>query len=210
MIEIATKAIMGEKLSYDPAKPIRHLGVKSPQFSFARLAGADPITSVEMASTGEVACLGKDVNSAFMKALIAAGVKLPTTHILLSLGGKENKEKFTQHTTYLHELGFTLYGTHHTTEYFQKEGIPITMLHKIRESTEPNIRTYIDNKTLELIINVSDATSGSPITDGYRIRRKAADRDITLITNLQLAKQFVEMLRTTKLEELQIKAWNDY
>ncbi len=210
MIKIATQCIMGQELPYQEISQLSYLGIKSPQFSFARLAGADPVTSVEMASTGEVACLGKDVNSAFMKALLAAGVKLPQKHILLSLGGMENKEKFKEHATHLNEMGFTLYGTHHTTEYFQSLGIPITMLHKVRETTEPNIGTFIDNRTLELIINVSDATNGNATTDGYRIRRKAADRGVTLITNLQLAKQFVDMLRTTKLDELQIKAWNDY
>ncbi len=210
LIELATRAMMGEEISWQKNESQRNVGVKSPQFSFSRLTGADPMLTVEMSSTGEVACLGDDVHEAFLKALIAAGFRLPDRNILISLGGEENKEKFAEHAAKLKELGYSLFATHHTSEFLKEKGVGNTMLHKVSEEKTPNIKDYLNRDAIDLIINVPQEYSESEMSDGYFIRRKAADFAIPLITNLQLAKLFVEAISSKKMEGLGIKAWNEY
>jgi len=209
MIEIATKAMLGK---YVRAKAIdlNHVGIKSPQFSFSRLTGADPISTVEMASTGEVACLGADVNEAFLKALLAAGFKLPENNVLLSLGGEVNKQKFLESAKKLKDMGYNIFATHKTSIFLKENNIENTMLHKIGENTSPNIKEYLNKESLDLIINLPTDYTESELADGYIIRRKAADFAIPLITNRQLARLFVNALSSKRMEDLEIKAWNDY
>ena len=210
MIETATRAIMQEKIPVSENGEIRHLGVKSPWFSFSRMTGADPVLSVEMISTGEVACLGQDLHEAFLKALLAAGFKLPEKNVLLSLGGDSNKEKFIEHARKLAGMGYKLYATLNTSKMLEKNGIDSVMLHKVREDASPNIKEYLTRDKLDVIINVPETRANQEATDGYLIRRKAADFGIPLITNLQLAKLFVESISAKKTEDLEVKAWDEY
>ena len=210
MIEIATRAIMQEEIPAPESGEIRHLGVKSPWFSFSMMTGADPVLSVEMISTGEVACLGEDLHEAFLKALLAAGFKLPEKNVLLSLGGDLNKEKFLGHARKLEVLGYKLYATPNTSGLLKRNGVENVMLHKVREDASPNIKEYLTKAKLDLIINVSESRTKQEVTDGYLIRRKAADFGIPLITNLQLAKLFVESIAAKKMEDLEVKAWDEY
>ncbi len=210
LIEIATKVIMGKEIGRQNNEKQSHVGVKSPQFSFSRLTGADPVLTVEMSSTGEVACLGESVHEAFLKALIAAGFRLPDKNILVSLGGSENKKKFAEHARKLKELGYSLFATQNTSLFLKDRGIENTMLHKVYEDKTPNIKEYLNKASLNLIINIPEKYTESEMSDGYFIRRKAADFAIPLITNLQLAKLFVEAISSKKTEELEIKAWNEY
>ncbi len=210
MIEIATKAIMGLGIEKVSDEKQSHVGVKSPQFSFSRLTGADPMLTVEMSSTGEVACLGTSVHEAFLKALLAAGFRLPEKNILVSLGGDENKEKFAEHARKLKELGYSIFATYNTSLFLKEKGVDNTMLHKVHEDKSPNIKDYLNKDRIDLIINVPGSHTESELSDGYFIRRKAADFAIPLITNLQLAKLFVEAISSKKTEELEIKAWNEY
>ncbi len=210
MIEIATKAMLGlDTGKINDEKP-SHFGVKSPQFSFSRLTGADPMLTVEMSSTGEVACLGNSIHEAFLKALVAAGFRLPEKNILLSLGGNENKEKFAEHARKLKELGYSIFATENTSVFLKEKGVENTMLHKVHEDKSPNIKGYLNKDKIDLIINIPGDYTESELSDGYFIRRKAADFAIPLITNLQLAKLLVEAISSRKPGELEIKAWDEY
>ncbi len=217
--ELATKAVLGIETGSSGTKKINaadgisYVGVKSPQFSFTRLKGADPLTTVEMASTGEVACLGATTYDAFLKAIMAAGFKLPEKNILLSVGGDEAKVKFLPYAKKLHELGYNLFATEHTELFLEKNGIPATMLHKVSEEKSPNILEYISGscgEKLQLAINIPASFTKKELDDEYTIRRRAADYGIPLITNLQLARLFAEAITAVKLEELEVKAWDEY
>ncbi len=215
--EIATKAILGIESGngkiVDAANGISCVGVKSPQFSFTRLKGADPLTTVEMASTGEVACLGANTYDAFLKAIMAAGFKLPEKNILISIGGDEAKVKFLPYAKKLSALGFSLFATEHTELFLERNGVPATMLHKVSEEKSPNILEYLsgsNGKKLHLVINIPAAFTKKELDDEYVIRRKAADYSIPLITNLQLARLLAEAMDAAKPEELEVKAWDEY
>ncbi len=217
--ELATKAVLGIETGSSGTKKINaadgisYVGVKSPQFSFTRLKGADPLTTVEMASTGEVACLGATTYDAFLKAIMAAGFKLPEKNILISIGGDEAKVKFLPYAKKLHELGYSLFATEHTELFLEKNGIPATMLHKVSEEKSPNILEYIsgsNEKKLHLVINIPVSFTKKELDDEYIIRRTAADYGIPLITNLQLARLFAEAIAAVKPDELEVKAWDEY
>ena len=163
-----------------------------------------------MASTGEVACLGKDVHDAFLKSLLASGYKVPRENILISLGGRENKEKFLDSAGKLASMGYKLFATPKTSEFLEKSGIPNFMVHKISERKSPNIRDCLKKNRLDMIINIPENYAHKEMTDGYFIRRKAADLGIPLITNRQLAKLFTDSIASKKAEDLEIKAWDEY
>lgn len=212
-IELATKAIVGKKLPKMPSTlDIDYVGVKAPQFSFSRLVGADPVITVEMASTGEVACLGYDLYEAFLKALISTGMAMPTKKaVLISISGDEQRYRFLEPAKILHELGFKIYATYATSKFLEEHEISNTFLHKIHEKdTTPNIREYIAKDKIDLVINVPEKYSKEELDDEYAIRRKAVDHGIPLFTNLQLAKLFVESIKRMNIDELEVKPWNEY
>jgi len=215
LIEIATKAILGKKT---PANNQTHfldadfVGVKVPQFSFSRLKEVDPVLRVEMASTGEVACLGEDVEEAYLKAFLATDQKLPKKTVLLSLGGEENKIKFLDEARLLSQIGLKIFATRKTAEFLIKNQIPAKILYKIHEIKEPNIATFLAKKKLDLVININDQgyQPKDIIEDDYKIRRLTVDFGIPLITNLQAAKIFVQALFQKKEKELLIKSYSEY
>jgi len=215
LIKIATLALIKKKTNI--RKDARFLdanfvGVKVPQFSFSRLKGVDPILRVEMASTGEVACLGEDIEEAYLKAIIATEQKLPKRNILLSLGGEENKIRFQEEAKLLYKMGFKIYATQKTAEFLNQRKIPAEKLYKIHERKEPNIATYLAQKKLELVININDqGYKPKNITeDDYKIRRATVDFGIPLITNLQEAKLFARALFLKKKKDLKVKSYQDY
>jgi len=215
LIEIATKAILGKKT---PANSHTHfldadfVGVKFPQFSFSRLKEVDPVLRVEMASTGEVACLGEDVEEAYLKAILATDQKLPKKTVLLSLGGEENKIKFLDEAKLLFQMGLKIFATRKTAEFLIKNQIPAKMLYKIHEIKEPNIATFLAKKKLDLVININDQgyQPKDIVEDDYKIRRLTVDFGIPLITNLQAAKIFVQALFQKKEKELLVKSYTEY
>ncbi len=214
MAEIACMAIMDLPVKQigDIGSGISHVGVKSPQFSFRRLKGADPIATVEMASTGEVACIGPNVYDAYLKAIVAAGSKIPNSNVLISIGGEEGKLKFLPFAKSLAGMGFSLFATEHTGEFLARHGVDATILYKVHEDRSPNILDYLNGSSrekLDLVINVPSSFTPEQLDDEYTIRRKAADFGIPLITNLQLARMLVESLSSMK-KEYDISAWNEY
>jgi carbamoyl-phosphate synthase large subunit len=187
-----------------------HVGVKAPQFSFSRLKGADPVSGVEMASTGEVACFGDDMYEAFLKAMISVGFRMPKKNILVSIGKIEDKAGFLGSARKLVDSGYKLFATEGTSEFLTEHGVENTMLYKIRTKQEPNLLTAITEKKIDLVINLPKSYSREEVTDGYLIRRKAIDYNIPLLTNLQVAETVVQALQMYTQDDLKIKDWSEY
>ena len=212
LIDIATRAIMGKKISKSEISSfdLDYVGVKSPQFSFTRLKGSDPVLGVEMASTGEVACIGDNFEEAFLKSLLSIGFRIPNKSILLSTGSSRNKADFIEETKILAGLGYQFYATGGTAKYMRENDIEVQTLHWPLEDMEPNAITYLAEGKIDLVINIPKNAERTELTNGYLIRRKAVDHNIPLITNLQLAKRFVKALHSHGVDELKVKSWDEY
>jgi carbamoyl-phosphate synthase large subunit len=211
-VDLSTKIILNKSVprinrsSFD----LDYVGIKAPQFSFTRLKGSDPILGVEMVSTGEVACLGDDFNEAFLKSLISVGYTIPNKTILLSTGPIENKAEFLKSTRMLKQLGFKFYATKGTSEFLKTNGIKSQVLLWPLDNSEPNTLTYIADKKIDLVINIPKNYEKEELDNDYLIRRKSIDFNIPLITNIQLAKRFVEAIYENSLKDLNIKSWDEY
>jgi len=211
-IEKATKVIMGfpvQKVNGCIAD-VEYVGVKAPQFSFTRVEAADPTLGVEMASTGEVACLGRDFEEAFLKALLAVGYHLAVQSVLLSAGRLEEKAAFLASARALKQLGVKLYATKGTADFLASASIESTTLHWPLEEKSPNAVEYIVNRKIDLVINIPKNYQPEELTNDYTIRRGAVDFGVPLITNIQLAQRFVESMARKKLVDLEIKSWAEY
>jgi carbamoyl-phosphate synthase large subunit len=211
-IDLATKIMMGkcvpriDRSAFD----LDYVGVKASQFSFMRLKGSDPVLGVEMASTGEVACLGDDFNEAFLKSLLSVEFMLPQKTILLSTGPVDSKADFLSSTKTLQAMGYRFYATKGTADFMKDNDIQADVLYWPSEEKEPNTLTYISEGKIDLVINIPKNIEREELDNDYLIRRKAVDFNIPLITNLQLAKRFVEALSRTSVDDLKIKSWNEY
>jgi len=217
LLKLAAHVILGGKIPEDLVKHSipPYDCVKVPQFSFMRLDGADPILGVEMVSTGEVACIGEDFPDALVKSLIAAEFTVPLSpgNILITVAGSELKEEIVPAAKQLQKIGHKLYATPHTAEVLASNGVGSLVLHKVSEpDKKPNILDFILNRELDLVINIPQAFEESidpTITeDEYKIRRKAVEFNIPVITNMQLAQSVVEAL--TYLYERGIHNLHDY
>ena len=195
-IDIATRVIVGKSVprESDPSLNLDYVGVKAPQFSFMRLDGADPTLGVEMASTGEVGCLGDDFEEAFLKALLSVGYRLPVHSILLSTGPVESKAAFIKSARILSDIGVTLYATRGTADFLKASGIDSIVLHWPLEKDSPNALEYLQTGKIDLVINIPKTFQEEELTNDYLIRRRAVDLGIPLITNIQFAQRFVESI----------------
>ncbi len=211
-IDLATRALVDEPVTKPERSfvDLEYVGVKAPQFSFTRLQGADPTLGVEMASTGEVGCLGDDFNEAFLKALIAVGFRLPIRTILISTGPLENKAEFVASARLLRDLGVRIYSTEGTSKFMKQYGIDTEILHWPLEKKRPNALEFIAERKLDLVINIPKNYQEEELTNDYLIRRQAVDYGIPLITNLQLANRFVEALAYKDAGSLRVKSWSEY
>jgi carbamoyl-phosphate synthase large subunit len=189
---------------------LNYVGVKAPQFSFSRLKGADPVLGVEMASTGEVACLGEDVHEAYLKAILSTGFTLPRKTILLTIGGEESKHRFLGAARTLAGRGFRIFATDRTSAYLKANGIANTRLFKVHEKRRPNIRDYIAGRKIDLVISVPNPAKRVEFNSAYRLRRLAVDFSIPILINLQAADLFVQALASKKPSDLQVKHWAEY
>ncbi|MEM4267257.1 MAG: carbamoyl-phosphate synthase (glutamine-hydrolyzing) large subunit [Candidatus Woesearchaeota archaeon] len=210
-IDLAVRAMLSKKVRYGISTlDMDYVGVKSPQFSFTRLKMADPIIGVEMASTGEVACLGDNLNSAFLKSILATGLQLPKKNVLLSISDEENKFRLLDSIKKLYAMGFNLFATEHTFEFLRKNGLVCQMVLKAHNTQKENALTMIEKKQLDFVIMIPDHGKREAVTDGYLIRRKAVDHAVPLLTDTSLTKLFVDAISKTRLEDLEIKAWDEY
>ncbi len=211
-IDAATRVMMGRPSKMDNRSflDLDYVGVKAPHFSFTRLEGADPTLGVEMASTGEVACLGWDFDEAFLKALIAVGFRLPITSALLSTGPIESKAAFQDSAHRLVKLGVELYATQGTADFLASKGIQTKVLRWPLDGGEPNVIDYIKERRLDLVINIPKHFQKEELTNDYIIRRTAVDFGIPLITNRQLAERLTEALERVNVDELKVRPWSEY
>ena len=180
------------------------------QFSFTRLQGADPTVGVEMASTGEVGCLGDDFDEAFLKALISVGFKFPLKSVLLSTGPLVDKVAFVDSARLLQGLGVDLYATSGTAEFLSSYGVEAAVVHWPSEPGSPNAGDLIEQRKVDLVINIPKNYQQIELTNDYVIRRKAVDFGIPLLTNIHLANRLAEALSRKGLDDLKIKALQAY
>lgn len=212
MIDMATRAILDEETgeASSSALDLGWVGVKAAQFSFSRLHGADPVLGVEMASTGEVGCIGTELDDAFLKALLSVGYCIPKKNVLLSTGPLEDKVEFLDSARKLESMGYSLYASGGTARFLSSNGISCTRLHWPLEKTEPNIVTMLRNREFDLVINIPKNNKEKELKNDYLIRRIAIDFNIPLFTNVKVARQFIDALGYNRSKGLEIKAWEEY
>ncbi len=213
LIEIATKVMLG----IDVPKPdkslfeLDYVGVKAPQFSFARLLNADPVLGVDMASTGEVACIGENYYEAILKSMLSVGYRLPVKNVLISSGPSRGKIELLNSAKMLKQRGINIFATEGTHRFFHENGVENTLLHWPDESDRsPNTIDFIKEKKIDLVINIPKNLTNRELKNGYQIRRSAIDYNIPLITNSRVASAFIYAICRYQIEDLTIKAWNEY
>ena len=213
-IETATKIMLDvpyekpDKSEFD----IDRIGVKASQFSFARLQNADPVLGVDMSSTGEVGCLGDDLNEALLNALIATGYRLPKPGraILISSGGAKGKVSLLEPAMQLVKKGYEVYATDGTARFFNDNGVKATPVLWPDEPGDNNVMKMIADHKFDLIINVPKNHTKRELTNGYRIRRGAIDHNTPLMTNVRLAKAFIEAFTAMGEQDIKMKSWQEY
>ena len=213
LIEIATKAMLNVPFE-KPDKSLFELdyvGVKAPQFSFHRLLNADPVSGVDMASTGEVACIGENFYEALLKSMLSVGYRIPKKNILISSGPTRGKVELLESARMLKERGFNIFATGGTHNFFQENGIETEQVFWPDEiDKHPNTLDLIKNRKIEMVINIPKDHTTREISNGYRIRRNAIDFNIPLITNARVASAFIYAICKLDLDNISIKAWNEY
>ena len=213
LIELATKIMLGlpferpEKNLFD----LDYVGIKASQFSFNRLQKADPVLGVDMASTGEVGCIGDDTASALLCAMLSVGHRIPKKGVLLSTGPGKQKADMLRAAQQLIEHGYQLYATGGTSRYLEENGIKNTLVHwPSEEGAQPQALDLLHSHEIDMVVNVPKNLSVGELTNGYKIRRAAIDLNIPLITNSRLASAFIDAFCTKSLDDIEIKAWSEF
>ena len=212
-IELAAKAMIGEpyEIPNKSAFDLDYVGIKASQFSFARLLKADPVLGVDMASTGEVGCLGDDTNEAILKSMLSVGYKIPQKNILLSTGDAKQKAELLDAAKLLADKGYNLYATGGSWKYLVENNIPATRVYWPTEpSMEPQAMDMLSNKQIDMVINIPKNLTQEELENGYKVRRASVDFNIPLITNARLASAFINAFCNVPLEKIQIKSWDEY
>lgn len=212
LIELATRIMLGLPVE-KPAKSLfdlDYVGIKASQFSFNRLQKADPVLGVDMASTGEVGCLGEDSRTALIKSMLSVGHRIPKKNILLSTGDGKQKAEMLAACQMLQAHGYTLYATGGTSRYLTENGIKNNLVYWPSEEGHPQAIDMLHNHEIDMVVNVPKNLSSSELSNGYKIRRAAIDLNVPLITNARLASAFIYAFCTVKLDDLDIKCWQEY
>ncbi len=208
-IDIATKSMLGLlNLGAYETLELDYVGVKVPQFSYHRLKGADPVAHVEMASTGEVACLGENLYDAYWRAWLSTEQQVNGKRILVSIDDA-HKLKFLPYLKELDELGWEIYTTSGTHSFLSKQGVASYFVYKTSEKGEPNIRTIITNRKVDIVVNIPSNIALKAHSDGYAIRRMAIDHHLPLITNVQIAQIILQCLIDYKDKQLPVRSWRE-
>lgn len=211
-IELATEIMIGMKVE-KPMKSIfdlDYVGIKAPQFSFSRLQKADPMLGVEMASTGEVGCIGEDFYEAVLKAMLSVGYTIPEKNILLSTGDARSTIELLNSSRMLFENGYKLFASPETHQFLEANGIESEQLFLPDENRSPNIIDFIKSKKIDLVINIPKSLSRDVLNSDYQIRRTAVDFNVPLVTNSRLASAFIYAFCRRSLESLSIKSWQEF
>ena len=211
-IELATRIMLGlpvekpHKNEFD----LDYVGIKASQFSFNRLQKADPVLGVDMASTGEVGCLGDDVSEAVLTSMLAVGQRIPEKNILLSTGSSKQKVAMLDAAKLLANKGYNLYATGGTYRFLQENQIPCSLVYWPSEEGQPQALTMLHEHKIDLVVNIPRDLSAGELSNGYKIRRAAIDLNIPLITNARLASAFIQAFCTIDVNDISIKSWQEY
>ena len=213
LIELATRVMLGLPVE-KPNKnlfDLDYVGIKASQFSFNRLQKADPVLGVDMSSTGEVGCLADDTNAALLKSMLAVGQKIPKKTILLSTGGAKQKVEMLDAARQLVENGYELYATGGTSKFLDENGISNTRAYWPSEAGQtPQALDLLHEHKIDMVVNIPKNLTVHELTNGYKVRRAAIDLNVPLITNSRLASAFINAFCTLKLDDIDIKSWNEY
>jgi carbamoyl-phosphate synthase large subunit len=212
-IDLATRIMIGEQVNppHKSAFDLDYVGIKASQFSFSRLQKADPVLGVDMASTGEVGCIGDDTNEAILKAMLSVGYRIPEKNILLSTGDPKQKADMLPAARMLAAKGYNLFATGGSHRYLADNNVPVSLVHWPSEGDkEPQALKMIQDKKIDLVINIPKNLTQVELENGYKIRRAAVDFNVPLITNTRLATAFIIAFCTKKIDDIQIKSWDEY
>ena len=212
LIELATKVMLGLPVE-KPNKnlfDLDYVGIKASQFSFNRLQKADPVLGVDMASTGEVGCLGDNTSTALLKSMLSVGHRIPEKTILLSTGSAKQKAEMLDAAKMLVAHGYKLYATGGTSRYLTDNGIDNEMVYWPSEDGKPQALDMLHNREIDMVVNIPKDLTAGELTNGYKIRRAAIDLNVPLITNSRLASAFIYAFCNVKLDDIGIKSWSEY
>ncbi len=213
LIELATRVMLGLPVE-KPHKnlfDLDYVGIKASQFSFNRLQKADPVLGVDMASTGEVGCLGDNTSTALLKSMLSVGYRIPRKTVLLSTGSAKQKAEMLDAARLLVEHGYELYATGGTSKYLSDNGIDNTLVHWPSEPDQkPQALDLLHDHRIDMVVNIPKNLTTHELTNGYKIRRASIDMNVPLITNSRLASAFIQAFCTVNLDEIGIKSWNEY
>ncbi len=220
LIEIATKVMLGIPVE-KPSKnlfDLDYVGIKASQFSFNRLQKADPVLGVDMASTGEVGCIGEDTSCALLKAMLSVGLRIPEHSVLLSTGSAKQKASMLDAAKMLSEHGYKLYATAGTSTYLTSNGIENTRVLWPSEEADadandekvPSALQLLHSHEIDMVVNIPKDLTTHELTNGYKIRRAAIDLNVPLITNARLASAFISAFCTMRLDDIAIRSWMEY
>jgi len=212
-IDLATKAMLGIPVQ-KPAKnafDLDYVGIKASQFSFSRLQGADPVLGVDMASTGEVGCIGENTSEALLKSMLSVGNRIPRKGILLSTGTPRQKADMLEAAHMLHRHGFKLYATGGTHSFLTDNGIPAVRVYwPSQPDMQPQALDLLHRHDIDLVVNIPKNLTSAELSNGYKIRRAAVDLNIPLLTNARLASAFIRAFTSIPLDKIEIKSWDTY
>ena len=211
-IDLATKVMLG----LDVEKPnknafdLDYVGIKASQFSFSRLQKADPVLGVDMASTGEVGCLGDTFDEALLTAMLSVGHTIPKKNVMFSTGPAKSKAELLDSARLLHSKGFNLFATGGSQRFLVENGVPATLVYWPSENKSPNTIELLQEKKIDMVVNIPKNLSASELKNGYMIRRSSIDFNIPLITNTRLARAYIQAFCTMDVDDIEIKAWEEF
>ncbi|MGN0058101.1 MAG: carbamoyl-phosphate synthase (glutamine-hydrolyzing) large subunit [Phocaeicola plebeius] len=212
LIELATRVMLGlpvekpEKSLFD----LDYVGIKASQFSFNRLQKADPVLGVDMASTGEVGCIGADTSCAVLKSMLSVGYRIPEKNVLMSTGTPRQKVDMLSAARMLKQKGYNIFATGGSSKFLTENGIENTRVYWPSEEGEPQALSMLHNKQIDMVVNIPRDLSAGELDNGYKIRRAAVDLNIPLITNARLASAFIQAFCTMSIDDIEIKSWDEY
>ena len=211
-IDLATQVMLGKNVQ-KPNKnefDFDYVGIKASQFSFSRLQKADPVLGVDMASTGEVGCIGDNFNDAMLKAMLSVGYRIPKKTVLFSTGPAKSKVALLDSARLLHQKGYEIYATGGSQKFLEDNGVPAIRVYWPTDNQQPSALDLIHDKKIDLVVNIPKNFSTGELNNGYKIRRAAIDFNVPLLTNSRLASAFIQSFCKMNVDDIEIKAWNEY
>ena len=212
-IDLATRVMLGLPVEkpHKNAFDLDYVGIKASQFSFSRLQGADPVLGVDMASTGEVGCIGENTSEALLKSLLAVGQRIPSKGVLLSTGSPKQKADMLDAAIELHDKGYKIYATGGTHQFLSENGIPAVRVYwPSQVDMQPQALELLHSHEIDLVVNIPKNLTSAELSNGYKIRRAAIDLNIPLLTNARLASAFIRAFTTLSLDSIEIRSWDEY